>query len=371
MAAIVLFFLALMGGGAGWVELDRTERRAESAARIDSALQETSRLRDQKSWSEASAAAQRADVLLGEGPGHSDLRQRLNDLVKDLQMVERLEQVAEGQLMELDGFWDHAGADSLYEAAFREYGIDVTRSEVADAANRVQASAIAEQLMSALDDWAWVSRRNTSRCETVRAVVCLSDPDPWRIRFRDPGVQQNRRALEELATRPEVASQPPTIVAYLGRALNETGGSDKAAEVLTAAQRRHPDHFWLNLYLGTVLRWGVKPPRHLESASYMRAALALRPQALRVHLELGGSLLSPDHADEAIVHFRRALEIRPDYAHPHHSIGCALALKGAWEEAIESYRTCLQGNVEPRLAVRVHYDLGKAYSAIDDLDNAT
>ena len=160
------------------------------------------------------------------------------------------------------------------------------------------------------------------------------------------------------------------IIAFLGRSLNEHGASEKAVEVLTAAHRRHPEHFWLNLYLGSILRWGVKPPRYLESAGYVRAALAMRPQAVRVHLELGGSLLSPEHVDEAISHFRRAIELQPDYAHPHASIGMALTMKGDWAGAIKSYQTCLRGNITPRLAARTYYDMGNAYKSTQDVDNA-
>jgi serine/threonine protein kinase/Flp pilus assembly protein TadD len=370
IAAVTLLFVVLLGSGAGWIVRDKSARHAETAARIDSALLETARLRDEKNWLPAQAAAQRADVLLAGSDDHLDLRHRLDGLVKDLQMVERLDRIGEDQLREQDGFWDHAGADAAYAAAFREYGIDVLHLDVAVAAQHVKVSAIAQQLVPALDDWTWVSRGNASRRKLVRAVVCLADPDPWRVRFRDPAVQKDRLALEELAGRPEVAGQPPYIVAFLGRALSQAGASAKAIEVLTAAQRRHPEHFWLNMHLGSILRWGVQPPRYLESAGYIRAALALRPDAVRVHLELGASLLAPESADEAIAHLRRALELEPAYAQPHHVIGQALAMQGNWHGAIDAYQTCLRGKTIPQLAVSARCELAAAYRATGALDKA-
>jgi serine/threonine protein kinase/Flp pilus assembly protein TadD len=370
VAALVLVFIVLLGGGVGWFVRDRSARQAEAAARIDSALDETARLRDQKNWPEARAAAQRADVLLAGGEGHPDLQHRFLDLVRDLDMVDRLEQVQDGQLMERDGFWEHVGAHAAYEAAFRTYGIDVWSLDAAAAADRARASAIVEQLVPALDDWAWVSRNNARHRERVRAVVCLADPAPWRVRFRDPAVQRDRVALEELAGRPEAATQPPSIARYLGQALHEAGATAKAIEVMGAAQRRHPEHFWLNVHLAAILRWRTRPPRYDEAVGYSRAAVAVRPRSPRAHLELGGSLLRPGREDEAIAAFRRALELQPGYAHPHSSIGTALAMKGAWAEAIQSYQTCLRGEVSPRLAATVHRHLGAAYLATNDWGRA-
>jgi serine/threonine protein kinase/tetratricopeptide (TPR) repeat protein len=371
VAALVLFFLVLLGGGAGWFVRDRSARHAETAARIDSALQEAARLRDQKDWPEARAAAQRADVLLAGSDDHPDLRRRVDDFVKDLDMVDRLERVREAEAAVRDEGWDHAAADPGYEAAFREYGIDMLRLDAAVAAERLRASAISEELLAALDEWLWnIPRGEASRRAPVRGAVCLADPDPWRVRFRDLSILNNRRALEELAGQAEVATQPPSMVLYLGRALRSVGAVPKAVDLLAAAQRRHPTSFWLNMELSRTLRWYTQPPRYDEAAGYCRAALAVRPNSAGAHMGLGGCLHKPEHVDEAIAHYRRAIELQPGYVHPYHPLGLALAMKGAWPEAIDAYQTCLRGKISPLLARNVHYCLATAYHATNAWDKA-
>jgi serine/threonine protein kinase/Flp pilus assembly protein TadD len=370
IATTVLCSLALLIGGAGWLVRDRSARNAEMAARADSALQEAEQLRDMKRWNEARAAGRRADALIPAGDDHPQLHQRLRGLVKDLGMVDAAERIRADQYMVKDEFWDHAGADAEYETAFREYGIDVINLDAATASESVRSSAIADQLVAALDDWAWVCRGNSRRNERIRAVVCLADPDPWRIQFRDPAAQRSRVALKELAGRPELAAQPPSIIACLGRALRDAGEPTMAVDVLARAQRLHPDHFWLNMYLGSILRWRIRPPRYEEAAGYCRAAVAIRPDSPRSYLELAACFYRPGHEDEAITHLRRALELHPDYAHPHHPIGQAFAMKGDWPAAIESYQKCLRGKIIPRIAALVHNDLSWAYRHVGATDKA-
>src|SRR5262249_13589102 len=154
-------------------------REAETERRVDIALQDAARLRDEKRWFEARSAAQRVDSLLPTGGGHVDLRRRLRDLLIDLDMVDRLARIRMDQsLLGDEQSWDHVWADAAYEAAFREFGIDVPTPDRALAAERIQASAIREQLVAGLDDWAWIiPRKSAARREQVRSVAGLADPD--------------------------------------------------------------------------------------------------------------------------------------------------------------------------------------------------
>src|SRR5262249_5115672 len=189
------------------------------------------------------------------------------------------------------------------------YGIDVKLLETAVAAERVRASFISEPLVAALNEWLmFIPRREARRRDAVRAIADMSDPDPWRGPLRHPHTPQNqpaphtidRHALEELAGRPEVAAQPPSTIAMLGRSLEVVGADSKAVEIMCAAQRRHPADFWLNIELSAYFRWKATPQRFDEAAGYARAALAGRPNDPAVHAALGACLLTPDHVDEAI-----------------------------------------------------------------------
>ena len=85
-----------------------------------------------------------------------------------------------------------------YAAAFKGAGLAVEGDEKIMAV-RVQGSAIREELIASLDDWALVTPDTALRAQLLRTAR-LADPDPtWRDRVRDPVVWGDRQALERLA----------------------------------------------------------------------------------------------------------------------------------------------------------------------------
>ena len=67
VAGLVLFFLVLVGGGAGWVVRDRAARHATVAGRVDLLLAEVDRLEGEQKWPEALAAARSAEAIVAGG----------------------------------------------------------------------------------------------------------------------------------------------------------------------------------------------------------------------------------------------------------------------------------------------------------------
>src|SRR5262249_10863266 len=105
----------------------------------------------------------------------------------------------------------------------------------------IRESAIREQLVAALDDWAFVADPGRERARLLR-LARLIDPDPdWCDRFRDPRVWQDRRALERLARQAPVAKLSPSLLAVLGKLLRQTGADTEP--LLRAAQERNPVDF--------------------------------------------------------------------------------------------------------------------------------
>src|SRR5262249_61982916 len=58
-----------------------------------------------------------------------------------------------------DGMPDLETADVAYENAFKAYGLDIEALEPEEAARRVRDSAIASQLLTALEDWGRIKGR--------------------------------------------------------------------------------------------------------------------------------------------------------------------------------------------------------------------
>jgi tetratricopeptide (TPR) repeat protein len=205
-----------------------------------------------------------------------------------------------------DSHFDHAAA------AFRAYGIDLAALDADAAAERIWASAIKDQLVAALDDWArGVLQDDAAAGRRLLDVAAKADPDEWRNRFRDQMVKCVRKALEELARGKEVAELPPATTALLADALARAGAVPAAVDLLRRAQQQYPADFWLNHELASYLQ-ALDPPRPDQAVGFYRAALALRPTSPGVHYILGNALFRLDKLDEAEAAYRRAIELQAD-----------------------------------------------------------
>ena len=59
--------------------------------------------------------------------------------------------------------------------------------------------------------------------------------------------------------------------------------------MLRRAQQKYPADFWVNYHLGMALQT-LTPPKLEEAVRFLTAALALRPESVGVHLNLGNAL---------------------------------------------------------------------------------
>jgi len=362
--------LAVLAGSVGWAVRDRAARQMALDQAAAGALDEAATWYGQENRTAALAAVKRADVLLASGGGNEDLRQRAHRWRADLDMVEQLEGIRLQQA-ELEGdYFRHAGADPAYAAAFRDYGLDVPTVDPGVAAARIRASTIRAHLVAALDDWMiWVKpREDAAGRGHLRAIARLADPDDWRNRFRDLAEQRNRRDLEQFADRPEVADQSPTSAVLLARALQSVGAVHKSLTVLSAAQQRHPNDFWLNVEVGAVLLWKMRPPRGPQAAGYFRAALALRPDNAGVYCNLAGALREPpEDLDQAIAAYRKAVELNRNYASAYFGLAEVYGRQGAWGEAVRACREAVRINPD---SYQSHHNLGVALYMNGSVDEA-
>jgi hypothetical protein len=87
VAALVLFFLVLLGRGVGWAVRGRAAREAEAAQRqaarqgkvagkVESIFIEVDRLEDERKWPEALAAARRAEAAVAGGAAEAATTER-------------------------------------------------------------------------------------------------------------------------------------------------------------------------------------------------------------------------------------------------------------------------------------------------------
>ena len=154
MAAMVLFFLVLLGGGAGWLVRDQEVRRTKVANQLELILSEVEQLEAEQKWPEALAAARRAEALVAGGGGDQALAGQVQQVLADLNLVQRLEEIRLERVAEMESKI-RGWADRAYAAAFRDAGVDVDQLTEEEAVKRLGSrTQMAVALAAALDDWA-------------------------------------------------------------------------------------------------------------------------------------------------------------------------------------------------------------------------
>jgi serine/threonine-protein kinase len=337
LAAAVLS-LVVLGSGVGlWRQRETIERRQAMTA----ALEKMADLLKQARWREATAVLDEADRRLGTG-GPDDLRRRLEQARVDLRLVARLDAARLRAAEWVVNQFDNAGAAREYAAAFQEAGLGEDGEDVETVAARVRGSAVCAQAVAALDFWARVAGDGPTRAWLL-AVGRGADPGPWTDRFRDPAVWRSGHTLMRLAREADVTALPPPTLLTLARLLPH--GSDKVS-LLTAAQVRYPDDFWLNFELGDALS---KIKRNEEAIGYYRAALALRPGTFAVFTNLGSLLHWQGRLVEAEAARREAVALEPKLAMAHAHLGGVLHDQGRLAEAETACRQAIA--LDPKYAL--------------------
>ena len=358
-AALLAMALALIGSAPGvgtWLVQQRAERRAEAARRevelrneMGTAVAQVVSLRRQFHFHQARELLEQARRRL-QPAGPDDLRRQVDQGRADLELAERLDAVRFQSATIVGGKFDPGGgAEPLYGSAFAQAGLGREGDDVEAVSARARGSAVRTEIVAALDDWASITS-DRSRRAWLLAVARGTDPDPARDRLRQPELWQDSALLTRVAHELKVAEFSPQLAAALGRVARATGGD--AVGLLTAAQARSPQDFWLNYELGVALR---RVNRHDEALGYCRAALAIRPDASAAHNALGFQLQAMGRVDEAIDSYQQAVRLDPTYAVAHCNLGDALYQKGRLDEAISSIQQAL--SIDPA-SVAAHLNLG-------------
>jgi tetratricopeptide (TPR) repeat protein len=364
VAGLILFFMALLAGGSGWVFRDREAREEEVEHRRTAREQEIAterRLQEQildrevlrilaeagdqieeEKWPEALAAVERADKLLAAA-GRKERPARLLQLRKELSLAELLEGIGQQPLQKLEAnlmsssgdgtaqtfpklpahmeqaALEEREAEAAFARAFREFGIDVDVLTPAEAAARIARSSIRAALVKALDEWAPLRRRgsylgpSTARSTKLIEIARLADPDPWRNLCREAVLRRDRAALEQLADTVPIPQVSPRSLWLLGMTLNEVGARDKAVSLLKRAQHQYPGDLWINVLLANIsLR--LRRPHTDDAVRFYSVAVALRPQRLQLHYLLCNAFCWKGANEEAVAECSKIIDLDPKNA---------------------------------------------------------
>jgi tetratricopeptide (TPR) repeat protein len=359
VAAVLVTGFAVLVGGYGWVAYDRAARRTALAQQVAKLLDESHDWQRRGNWKEALASATRAHSLAADGGAREELRRRVDLRQADLGMAALLDETYlrwggyedAGLLERTPGLLTDEEVDRAYAEAFRAFGVDVAALEPTRAAQALLDHSIREEITVALDHWVFVRRwrNDPAGADHVLRVVRLLDGDPWRTRMRDVAAAKklDHAALANLARSIPVEELPPATILQLADVLLGANQAEQAGEVLRRAQRRHPNHLYINVRLAAV---SFRRARWEDTIRFASVAVAARPESPHTLARLSMALTRKGDLSEAVAVGREAVRLNSRSAFAHRSLGLALEAGGEYDAAIREYRQAIQLGFNPALA---------------------
>jgi tetratricopeptide (TPR) repeat protein len=365
----LLAALVLLVAAAAWLLQQRAERRAEAAqhdaelrSAIGTAVAQAESFRKRFHFHEARELLEQARLLL-EPAGGEELRSQVKQARDELELVASLDADRLRAATLVAGRYNPAGAEPRYLETFARAGLGAPGDDIRAVAARVLDSAVCAEIVAALDDWASITQ-DRARREWVLAVARAADPGSPRNRLREPELWRNGPALTKAARELRGNELTPSLGVTAGRVLSSRGG--QAMPLLSAAQERFPQDFWLNFEMGWTLH---SAERNEEAIGFYRAALALRPDASAVVLvAISQCLYDLGRLDDASRYLEQALDGDPNFALAHNNLGVILGQTDRVDEAIHHLQEAIR--LEPETSAAAHFNLGGDLRRLGRLDEA-
>jgi tRNA A-37 threonylcarbamoyl transferase component Bud32 len=264
------------------VDLERSRRRERAQAAKDRVIAQLPDLRRRALWVQALSLLSEAKTLLSPDSEHAATDQ----LALEESYIRLLAQLDEVRMRKAalaaehpEKVWNAGDISKAYQEAFRQAGYDFSGSNreqvIATTSAKLSASPIKDELIVALDDWAWAI--NEDSADVMWETTARVTGRKWRkeLRFTSLSAPEALRLSREVP----IEQFTPAIVTGLGFTMRLFLSGDKrhAVRWLEAGAKHWPADFWVNFYLGTEYQRLNEPE---SAAGAFRAAAALRPDAL-------------------------------------------------------------------------------------------
>ncbi len=370
LAGTGVTILALLGGGAWWMDHHTAQREKDRAVAAERDRQEVLAALAQAEealgigdLSAADVALTHAESRLGaDGPNDLSIllasARRNRDLVRDLREIDDLGWAPGNVSMP-----DQTVMAERYQAVFDRYGLDVSGTEPGSATDVVRASRVSAALVAGLSEW-FCADPNSPH---LRQLLDRLDPEPGRAAIRaaiQSGDEARVRALVEALDGSKV---PPWFAASVG--LHRMVPQEEGVRLMAAAWRTHPADYLLAYRSGLRL-WGTGEKRIAEMLAWGQVAVALRPDSPFAHNQLGIAWRAMHNWGEAEASIRRAIELGkkyPKFAGAQVNLGNMLLEKGDLDGAEANYRAAIV--IDPE-ATGIYFNMGLVYDRRGDLPKA-
>jgi tetratricopeptide (TPR) repeat protein len=375
VAGLILFFMASLAGGVGWVVRDQAARQAKVVNDLEMALDRAELYQKEGKRAEALAGFGQAKTLAREvplNPGRdarlAQLKERLDADARDRAFIDRYDDIrlrVQSEVNVVEGHFRDDQTLPLVGEALRDFGIEIGVQSPAEAAALIQSrpESVGQEVIAALGDYfRWVPQDDAPTRQWLLDTLDAADRNDWRVRVRKASADRDWSTLKQLAGDVDAHKQPPSFLIRLARGF-PTSMRPTRLELLRRTQRAHPADLWANHWLAFELREDGKPA---EAVRYFTAALALRPENPGILLNRGNVLREAKELDEAITDFRHVLTIVPHYANAHVNLGLVLCDKRLFDEAIPEIREAIRLNNRDAKAHRVLGDALQGKGLVDD-----
>lgn len=264
--------------------------------------------------------------------------------------------------------------DREYVKCFERLGCTIDDTDSQAAIDRLGALPCVDALVDALDELTLIrfhhSIPHATAFEAPRRIAAALDDDPTRARIREALGATDLTTLEDLAKTAPAMSDVRTLN-LLARSLVEAGKQSLAVDVYRIASTRHPDHYWTQHDLASLLVLS-NPPPHEEIARLYAMALAVRPHHPHALTDLGRSLsLAGKHAS-AVELLSRAAALDLNDGRIRLLLGATLSSLGKTTAAREEYQRAIDlGNgIAIPILVQSQIRSGDFRSAIATLEKS-
>ncbi len=329
--------VVLVGLGLWWNERVTGERRREREVAEARIASEVRGLLDQAKLALGREEIQPADLALGQAEarlgdaGPEDLRAELARLRTDREMLIRLRDID-------DLRWMDPGSDFAppvnpsgpqFADALRWYGITPMPDTCQATVERINGSAIREQLVAALDAWLAVGADDPNE---LAALLDTLDPDDLRREYRTAMAHRDFTKLREMIRRPDVTRLPPRFLTTVLPLRNRQLPLAEVQPVLERAWTANPGEFRF-AFQSAILRRDRFTGTMDQRIGYFRAAAGARPTNVTVLTVLGASLHENSQNAEAIQVLERAVALDPSYPDAGYALARSYCYQKEWAKA--------------------------------------
>jgi tRNA A-37 threonylcarbamoyl transferase component Bud32/tetratricopeptide (TPR) repeat protein len=386
LATVLLVVVAGAGAGAWWYQRQQVAvlaRQMQTVSGVTAAL-EDARRRVDEGWGQVAApdrmrttadlaagAVDRAAGLLQVGEATPELlaslrttRAASDDLSRHAALFVGVERI----------FQDHAQTfDSPNTArrlaeALRAFGLDLSAAPDV-VAGQVAASRFPHKLLGFVGQWAFQAggaekarAQAIFRLGHVRLGGAVAD---WQAAV----AAMDRGRLARLAASPEVLAVGPELLMVWGHGLIAVGSRESRLNLLRRAARHYPENVWVHWDLFRACMEGG-PALREEALRHIAAAVALRPDSARFHVDLGNYYRGIKRPAQAVAELRQAVRINGKVAAWHADLASALYAAGDWDGTIAACKQAIGLTRDPRLLARIQTILGMARLRKSEVDAA-